>query len=430
MDPALGLAVAALLAAVWLERRVAVARVAMWRRVAAAQGLVPIDPVNGPQPRSLRVAREGLVVRFEPSSADGTRHGPRVTVVRGTSIVLEAPDQLPSGLALRAEGFGTKVQKALGQAELEIGDPAFDRRFRLEGLLTTVCAVLDSKTRVALGALADVASFQIRDGELRVDVPGIVDTEADTARVLAEVFRLGQALPRHEDLAAALADNARSDPERAVRLQCVRLLVREHLAHPGTRTALQACCADEWMEIRLCAALALGTDGHRTLDDVAAALIDDRLSAAAVVGLGAALPPHHAQKWLVEALKEGRVGTAAACVARLGETGGAGVEDMLLSILSRDRPHEEELRVATAEALARVGSAAAVLPLRQMAEGAAVDWRLRRASREAIAEIQSRLGRASPGQLSLAAAESGQVSLANAEPGSVSLDAEDPAGKS
>ena len=430
MDPALGLAVSVLLAAVWLERRVAVARVAMWRRVAAGQGLVPMDAVADPRPRSLRVGREGLVVRFEPSTADGTPRGPRITAVRGTRIVLEAPEQLPGSFALRAEGFGSTVQKALGHAELEIGDPAFDRRFRIDGLPSTVCAVLDAKTRVALTALADRVSFQIRAGELQVDVPGLVSTEAETARVLEEVLRLGRLLPRHEDLTVALVDNARSDPERAVRMQCVRLLVREHLAHPATRPALEVCCGDEWMEIRLCAALALGTDGYRTLDDVAAASTDDRFSAAAVVGLGAALPPHRAQKWLLEALKEGRVGTAAACVARLGETGGAGVEDTLLSILSRDRPHEEALRVTTAEALRRVGSAAAVLPLREMAEGAAVDWRLRRASREAIAEIQSRLGRASPGQLSLAVAETGQVSLAKAETGSVSLDAEDPAGKS
>ena len=46
---------------------------------------------------------------------------------------------------------------------------------------------------------------------------------------------------------------------------------------------------------------------------------------------------------------------------------------------------------------------------------------LRRAARQAIAEIQSRLASASPGQLSLAATEAGQLSLAQAKAGQLSL---------
>jgi hypothetical protein len=55
-----------------------------------------------------------------------------------------------------------------------------------------------------------------------------------------------------------------------------------------------------------------------------------------------------------------------------------------------------------------VGTAAAVVPLR---EAEARDPSLRSPSRQAIAEIQARLGGAAPGQLSLAGGEAGQLSM-------------------
>ena len=84
--------------------------------------------------------------------------------------------------------------------------------------------------------------------------------------------------------------------------------------------------------------------------------------------------------------------------------------------------------MAAASALGRVGSSAAVLPLKEAAESFSHDPELRRATRQAIAGIQSRVQGASPGQLSLAGAEAGQLSLAEAEAGQLSL-AADPAGQ-
>jgi hypothetical protein len=69
-------------------------------------------------------------------------------------------------------------------------------------------------------------------------------------------------------------------------------------------------------------------------------------------------------------------------------------------------------------ALGRVGTSAAVGPLREAEEG---DAEMRRAARQAIAEIQSRLAGAAPGQLSLAGGEAGALSLAEDERGRLSL---------
>jgi 16S rRNA U1498 N3-methylase RsmE len=61
--------------------------------------------------------------------------------------------------------------------------------------------------------------------------------------------------------------------------------------------------------------------------------------------------------------------------------------------------------------------------LRQCAERHAPNLDVQHAVRQAIAEIQSRLPGASPGQLSLAGAEAGQVSLAGeGQRGQVSLE--------
>lgn len=77
--------------------------------------------------------------------------------------------------------------------------------------------------------------------------------------------------------------------------------------------------------------------------------------------------------------------------------------------------------MAVAEALARLGSVAAVLPLQEAALAEGADDAVRRALSRAVAEIQSRLQGASPGQLSLATGDSGRLSLAEDTAGQVSL---------
>ena len=81
----------------------------------------------------------------------------------------------------------------------------------------------------------------------------------------------------------------------------------------------------------------------------------------------------------------------------------------------------QDVLVAAANALSRVGSAAAVLPLKEAAGRSSRDPEILRATRQAIARIQLRLPGASPGQLALAEIEAGRLSLAEAEAGQLSL---------
>jgi hypothetical protein len=119
---------------------------------------------------------------------------------------------------------------------------------------------------------------------------------------------------------------------------------------------------------------------------------------------------------------------ATAAALALGTAGNAAAEPALIPALQRE---QEDLLIAAANALARVGSVAAVLPLKEAAERFPRNPELQRATRQAIAEIQSRLPGASPGQLSLAGTEAGQLSLAQDEAGQLSLaasPAEEPGG--
>jgi HEAT repeat protein len=219
-----------------------------------------------------------------------------------------------------------------------------------------------------------------------------------------------------------------------------------------TRETMRAACGDPSDDVRVRAAIALGDEGRPTLLAVARREDSDDVAAGrAVAALGDHLTIEDARAMLGRALRSRRSETAHECLSALGrradatvipliakvlaiekgelavtaaralgQTGLAVAEAPLLAALERDTP---ELRVAAAEALGRIGSAAAVLPLREI-ETRDRDDATRRAARQAVAAIQSRLPGASPGQLSLAPGDAGALSLADDATGRLSLDRE------
>lgn len=215
-----------------------------------------------------------------------------------------------------------------------------------------------------------------------------------------------------------------------------------------TAEALRTACSDPSPAIRLRAARKLGAEGRSVLVELVESLEDDTSSAQAISILERELPSERTIAILDQALQRRRLQTAHACLVllgryeftpvdtlanvmaresgelavtaalALGETGNAAAEQPLILALQRG---QADLRVAAANALARIGSVAAVLPLKEAAERFPRNSALLSATRQAIAEIQSRIQGASPGQLSLAATEAGQLSLAEAEAGRLSL---------
>jgi hypothetical protein len=353
----------------------------------------------------------------------------------GVSVRRRADRLGPVPLGPAPEGplglFGRDWRPAM-PASVVLGDQRFDAEFVAEGPAAHVRARLDAPTRAAALALVTgsvrVARAGFSGGSLSVEVPtgGFTRAHPGLESAGRAALALARLLAAPLDVAARLRASLRDEPEPAVRLEGLRALAA-HLPEGGARReALRQATRDPWPPIRLQAALGLEEEGHAVL--VALADEDetpDECAAQAVRALGAAYPAARAAAAINRGLtRRARSQTVAACVEALVPHG-AQVEPTLLAVLGKG---DLECVRAAARALAAVGTAGAVMPLREAAarrgRGAA-----RVEVEDAILRIQSRLSSA-PGAVSLATdAAAGQVSLSGGETGRVTLSGEPPSRK-
>jgi HEAT repeat protein len=433
MDTLFAIAVAAVAGGLTLlvEFRRQRAQMEAWRRAAARVGLTDLDETEGGlfgKP-SLDGRAGEVAVRLERYSRNRGEHGTRIVVGLGHG---------PGGLYLRRESVGTAIEKrVLGEREIEIGDRSFDEEFFVQGRAPVAIAVLDheARRRVALllrgriplpGGLSVDVGASVSDGVLEVTVneSGFLGRREKMPEILAVVLDVARRLVAPGDLAARIAENLRSEPAVGVRVQAVRVLAREFPRHPATRDALLAACQDPSEDVRLRAGIALGEDGRGTLLELASGgRAHDACAAEAITSLGTSVAPDQVESALRRALRDPhRSGTAQACLAVLASLGRPEAEALVLQGL---RSRDEPVAVGAARALGKLGTAASVPALREAAEGSG---ELRRAARQAVAEIQARLTGAAPGQLSLAGGDAGALSLAEdaGEAGRLSLDGAEP----
>jgi hypothetical protein len=357
-------------------------------------------------------------------------------------VVVSGGERPLQELSIRPEDVRTALAKLRPAGrEIEVGDDAFDAAFYVGGTPVQVHALLDAPTRRDLLELGVEGPVEVRSGELRVELHVYA-----LYRAMQLLRRCAERMTRPLGIAAHLAANACCDPEDQVRFYNLLVLVRELRGLDITSETLQKACSDPHPEIRLRAATELGSEGHATL--VALAESDTDVTARAVAALGIHLGVEKTKAILCRALDDERIDVARACIENLGRfraavvldgvvpllshrnsavavaaaaaigwTGGPEIEAALLVALESFDP---KLRVAAADALARVGSVSAVPKLKEAANSERDD--LRRAAREAIAWIQARVPEgAAAGQLSLASAEAGQLSLAEPTSGRLSL---------
>jgi HEAT repeat protein len=406
-----------------LERRRAHLRI--WRTAAQRAGLTEVEEAEGGIFEGERVSgRSGdLRVRLERYR--------RGKYVHGTKIVVTGLGHGAGGLSLRREGLATAFEKnVIGEREIEIGDPTFDDEYYVQGQAPLALAILDPATRHRLSGLlrGQVAvsgrepievDASLSDGVLEVQVKesGLSGNRDRVPEILMGVLDVARLLVAPRDVAARIAENVGQEAEAGARLRGLLTLAREFPKHPATRPALVAARGDANEEVRLRAAMALGEEGRETLLDLASrAETGDSCAARAIAALGEHLPEGLAEEALRRALGEaGHPQTALACLGALGRLGRAGAQELILDAL---RSGDGKVAVAAAGALGQVGPVGAVAPLREAAERGG---EMRRAARQAIAEIQARLTGAAPGQLSLAGGEAGALSLADREPGRLSL---------
>lgn len=354
-----------------------------WSQVAAERGLERLD--------GRRYA--GLIDGFEVRLAlEGSKSA-------AASLHLELSGGLPSALSLCPRNVSPSVLHTAGE-EIQVGDPAFDAAFHVRGDERQALASLHAPVRAALRAEAQTP-WVFGGGVWSMTIWSVAgsDLERSLELGLAIARTLRGDVRRDEDATERVARVATRDPLLSMRRRALRWLHAHEPTHPATRTALEAACGDRDQGIQLFAARELGHLG--TLARLAQKASEPhRLEALdALVRLA---PDHElTRETLTQALQETGSSLRPPREAALGlieEPGIPGFEATLVALLDE---HDDDLRVRVMRTLGRVGSLAAVpalLPFRELIVG----FSLKDAAREAILEIQARVGGPEHGALTLA----------------------------
>jgi len=449
---------------VWLRRGRRQQRVRSWLAAIERCGLTDVGPLPSVGPLQMTAAGPGLKVRFaeysfysSPSGAPLSRwlsSSSWYTTARrqsGTRVVLECPRE-DFGVRLRLETRVSAYEKRASSGEIEVGDPSFDDVFYVGGAPARVFAALDGPTRRQLLTLAEQGrGVQITGTALTFDIDeDCGGGPASVSHFVAQQIALAQRLIDRTDVPRRLARNALDDALGEVRLNNLLTLAREFPNDPATLKALRTACSDSVPEVRRRAALALGDDGRPVLRALLESEVDDLCMARCVSALAAELSGERIRSILDRALRGRCVETARTCLGLLGRSGDSGAVATLAKVLAIERHGElgvaaahalgatrytdaeppllealryesAEVRIAGATALGQVGSVASVIPLKDCARSDHRDRELERAVRQAIAEIQSRVTGASPGQVSLTGSETGRLSISESEAGQLSI---------
>jgi HEAT repeat protein len=443
-----------------VERRKRRAQMRIWQSVAERLGLREVtaeQPLLG-EPR-LRGRAERRRVRFDRLRVGKRSSFTRLTVEGSSGITLR-PERPKDLLSQDLLSLGRR------EREIELGDEVFDAAVEVRGAPERVRALLDVETRAAvLGMLSGQihrpgqrplvvrGRVELVDGELTavLDEQPAPPTHRELFDAVEALLALAARFAGPAGVAGRLAATVASEPMWRVRLQGLQVLATSFPDHPSTLPALRHALADERPEVALDAALLLGEEGVETLLEIARReAVDDATAARAVHALGDLLPVEIGVPLLRRALRQRRLAAAAACIQALAGDGGEEVGELLTRVLSlergalaveaakalRRRPGaateqallaalergDPELTLAAVEALGHTGTVRAVPAIQEAAAGDAGNAEIRRAARQAVAAIQSRLTGATPGQLSIAEGEAGQLSLADQDPrGRVSL---------
>lgn len=333
-----------------------------WR---AAALRLRLRPVEDGVPSTGWLSPHGLEVRLELENGISQQ---------STAILIRDPEAGSGPLTVEPQESMRGLAGNLVRRDHEVGDPAFDREFIIHGRPVIAQALLDQTTRHELAELLSgraktetgetlpvVASY--RDGVLRVRAEhpagaSVGELVRQVFEVLAASLRVAGRLARPKDPVARLAAQLGAKDRPAD-------------TEAGVRRAALRMLLRDYRE-------------HRETARVLARVRHDPDPLVRLVG----------------------------ALAR----GGVDEESLL-----REAAHPDaEVAKVAAEALGRLGTAAAVPALRALEERGSLD--LTRAARQAIAEIQSRLTGAEQGQLSLVGGAAGALTLASEdEPGRLSL---------
>src|SRR6185369_14306397 len=319
---------------------------ALWLRSQAGR---PGNPVNQAWINALAPYGSPVEGKFYDLARISTREG-------GLQIRVEAAQDGPDLVTVLFPGLaGVEIQKVAEGLQWarqpEGGDANFESMFRVSGSDRLTSALLDAETRRLMMSLGS-DRLEISNGQVRAEM-----TVEQAPRLLPPLLDLAKRLARPLDVEQRLAENALTDPIAALRLRNLVLLQRESPEAPQTVATLRAACADRNARIRLRAARELGAEGYSVLAELTGSM-QDEVSEEAVLLLGRNLPLPRLRETLAQALHHRHVRTARACLKAFSHSDGADAADigMLANVMA---VHEGELAVAAARALWALASPAA-----------------------------------------------------------------------
>lgn len=327
-----------------------------------------------------RTAAERLRIEARGRSMKGRYRGLEISASEkqeeyGTTVSLRMTGRAVNDLKMTVQARGLSLVTG---GDAFTGDRDFDKRVMvsaerpdtaLAALNADVRRLAIEKTAVDIRLSRNDCSWQGAILEA-VQIHQIADGMADL------VTRLSV-----RDVPALLARNAATDPVAEVRLENLKALQRSHPKSPQALETSRDRLKDEDPRVRVQAASFLGNEGVAPLLELAGAV------------------PTSVLPSVIEALaKAGEAGLEGRCAAWL-------------------REKDDDVQIAAAKAMGEIGTVNAVENLMKCVEDSTLlEGPVKKACREAIARIQSRLGNVTRGTLSLSrpAPQEGSLSLRKA----------------
>jgi hypothetical protein len=323
-----------------------------WMAAAEAAGLADASTTNVGGSRLLKATHGALRIRMRAAG-----QGTRVTV-----------DGLAEGfqVALQDDSIVDRVRV---RQDVVTGDERFDREVVVHARPLRALALLEAETRASL---ADLAAGRGVFGRTESRLAALVDGRlvalclhtAPSQRVVRLTEMLRALLALCERLTPQDADEERiaahlaAEPEAAVRLRGLEILIAERPDHPATARAVRAALSDRDDTVRFTAALSAGDAGLPVLRGAgeaaflgllasAAAAVRDRAARAlGRIGTAASVPAlrdaepalGRAAREAIAAIQSRLPGAAEGQLSVAAPSGEVSLTDDAQGRLSRDEP--------------------------------------------------------------------------------------------
>ena len=170
--------------------------------------------------------------------------------------------------SITREGSVSRAKKKIGFEDVLTGDAHFDEKiFISSSSPLLLSALLNSSVRKSILRLAGSSiDFLITDRRAQMSRDFFEQVKMSSlnkyATILGEIVKN---FMRNINLMDRLIENILYDPEAAVRIRCIRLLAAHFGSVLSAREALRQCLDDEFSEVAIEAAIALGKEGMEHL---------------------------------------------------------------------------------------------------------------------------------------------------------------------